>query len=219
MDRQDEILDRTIELLREAGLAGLTMKKVAERVGFTEPAIYRHFPNKQTLLVGVAERLSRLFLGPVRAISEETGTPPLDRIERIVAHHIGLIMDLDGIPILLLAEATAAGEGALAKKMSEIAGTYLGIVGRLAAEIPRPPGSPPADVAVLPVLGLAAAVALERRMLSERRLTPDKALELTRYVVRRLLGPETLTPLPPLPHALPTARERGSRKRRSETKP
>ena len=53
MDRQDEILDRTIELLREAGLAGLTMKKVAERVGFTEPAIYRHFPNKQALLAGV----------------------------------------------------------------------------------------------------------------------------------------------------------------------
>jgi AcrR family transcriptional regulator len=189
VDRQDEILDRTIELLREAGLAGLTMKKVAERVGFTEPAIYRHFPNKQALLVGVANRLSKLFLGPVRAISEETDTPPLDRIERIVAHHVGLIMDLDGIPILLLAEATAT-EGALGRKMAEIAGTYLEIVGRLAAEIPRPPGSPPADIAVLPVLGLAAAVALERRMLSEQRLTRDNALELTRYVVRRLLGPE-----------------------------
>jgi len=218
VDRQDEILDRTIELLREAGLAGLTMKKVAERVGFTEPAIYRHFPNKQALLVGVAGRLSKLFLGPVRAISEETDTPPLDRIERIVAHHVGLIMDLDGIPILLLAEATAT-EGPLGRKMAEIAGTYLEIVGRLAAEIPRPPGSPPADIAVLPVLGLAAAVALERRMLSEQRLTRDKALELTRYVVRRLLGPETLTPPPPLPHALTPARERGSRKRRSETKP
>jgi AcrR family transcriptional regulator len=218
VDRQDEILDRTIELLREAGLAGLTMKKVAERVGFTEPAIYRHFPNKQALLVGVAGRLSKLFLGPVRAISEETDTPPLDRIERIVAHHVGLIMDLDGIPILLLAEATAT-EGALGRKMAEIAGTYLEIVGRLAAEIPRPPGSPPADIAVLPVLGLAAAVALERRMLSEQRLTRDKALELTRYVVRRLLGPEALTPQPPLPSALPGPRERGSRKHSSEEKP
>lgn len=188
--RQDEILDRTIELLRESGLAGLTMKKVAERVGFTEPAIYRHFPNKQALLVGVAGRLSRLFLDPVRAIAEETDTPPLDRIERIVAHHVGLIVDLDGIPILLIAEATASGEGALARKMAEIAGTYLEIVGRLAGEIPRPPGCPPADVAVLPVLGLAAAVALERRLMSERRLTRESALELTRYVVRRLLGTE-----------------------------
>jgi AcrR family transcriptional regulator len=166
------------------------MKKVAERVGFTEPAIYRHFPNKQALLVGVAERLSRLFLGPVRTIAEETDKPPLDRIEQIVAHHIGLIVDTDGIPVLLLAEATASGEGELARKMAGIAGAYLEIVGRLAAGIPRPPGSPPTEIAVLPVLGLAAAVALERRMLPERRLTRDKALELARYVVRRLLGPE-----------------------------
>lgn len=221
--RQDEILDRTIELLREAGLAGLTMKKVAERVGFTEPAIYRHFPNKQALLAGVAGRLSRLFLGPVRAIAEETDKPPLDRIERIVAHHVGLIVDTDGIPILLLAEATASGEGELARKMSEIAGTYLEIVGRLAAQISRPPGSPPTEVAVLPVLGLAAAVALERRMLSERRLNRETALELARYVVRQLLGPETLTPHPSpafgRPAALPSSRERGSRKRRAEPKP
>ncbi|HEX5716605.1 MAG TPA: TetR/AcrR family transcriptional regulator [Thermoanaerobaculia bacterium] len=188
--RQDEILDRTVELIREAGLAGLTMKKVAERVGFTEPAIYRHFPNKQALLVGVAGRLSKLFLGPVRAIAEETDAPPLDRIERIVAHHIGLIMDLDGIPILLIAEATASKEGELGRRMAEIAGTYLEIVGRLAGEIPRPPGSPPANIAVLPVLGLAAAVALERRLMSERRLTRETALDLARYVVRRLLGPE-----------------------------
>ena len=188
--RQDEILDRTIELLRESGLAGLTMKKVAERVGFTEPAIYRHFPNKQALLVGVASRLSRLFLGPVRAIAEETDSPPLDRIERIVAHHIGLIVDLDGIPVLLLAEATASGEGALAKKMSEIAGSYLEIVGGLAAQLPRPAGCPPPEIAVLPVLGLAAAVALERRVMSGRRLTRETALELARYVVRRLLGTE-----------------------------
>ncbi len=217
--RQDEILDRTIELLREAGLAGLTMKKVAERVGFTEPAIYRHFPNKQALLAGVAGRLSKLFLGPVRAIAKEVDAPPLDRIERIVAHHIGLIMDFDGIPILLIAEATASKEGELGRKMAEIAGTYLEIVGRLAGEIPRPPGSPPADVAVLPVLGLAAAVALERRLMSERRLTRETALDLARYVVRRLLGPETLTPQPPLPPAPPNPRERGSRKRRSEEKP
>ena len=217
--RQDEILDRTIELLRESGLAGLTMKKVAERVGFTEPAIYRHFPNKQALLVGVAGRLSQRFLGPVQEIAEETDTPPLDRIERIVAHHISVIVDTDGIPILLIAEATAAGEGALAQKMAGIAGTYLQIVGGLAAQLPRPPGSPPPEIAVLPVLGLAAAVALERRLMTERRLTRESALDLARYVVRRLLGPETLTPQPPLPSALPASRERGSRKRRVEPKP
>ncbi|HWM94173.1 MAG TPA: TetR/AcrR family transcriptional regulator [Thermoanaerobaculia bacterium] len=190
--RQDEILDRTIELIREAGMAGLTMKKVAERVGFTEPAIYRHFPNKQALLLGVAGRLRGMFLGPVRAISEEPGTSPFEKIERIVAHHIGLIVDLDGIPVLLLAEATASGDGPLAEKMVEISGTYLQIVAKLAGEMPLPEGSPPANIVVLPLMGLAAAVALQRRLLADRRISREQALELARFVVRRLLGTELL---------------------------
>jgi AcrR family transcriptional regulator len=188
--RRDEILDRAIELIRENGLAGLTMKKVAERVGFTEPAIYRHFPNKQALLLGVAERLGALFLGPVREIDARADLSPLERIERMVAHHIGLICDTDGIPILLLAESTASGEDGLLRKMAGFAGTYLQIIARTAGQIPLPEGSPPVEQVVLPVLGLAAAVALERRMLPGRHLDREEAVRLARYVVRRLLSPE-----------------------------
>jgi AcrR family transcriptional regulator len=188
--RQDEILDRAMELLGEIGLAGLTMKKVAERVGFTEPAIYRHFPNKQALLLGVADRLGSLFLGPVREIDARSDLSPIERIERMVAHHIGLICDTDGIPILLLAEATASAEDGLLKKMAGFAGTYLQIVAKNAAGLSLPEGSPPVEQAVLPVLGLAAAVALERRMLPGKHLDRDEAIRLAHYVVQRLLSPQ-----------------------------
>jgi AcrR family transcriptional regulator len=188
--RQDQILDRAIELIRENGMAGLTMKKVAERVGFTEPAIYRHFPNKQALLLGVADRLGALFLGPVREIDARADLSPIERIERMVGHHIGLICDTDGIPILLLAEATASGEDGLMRRMAGFAGTYLQIVVKTAAEIPLQADSPPVDQVVLPVLGLAAAVALERRLLPDRHLDREEAVRLARFVVRRLLSPE-----------------------------
>jgi AcrR family transcriptional regulator len=191
LSRQDEILDRTIELIRDSGMSGLTMKKVAERVGFTEPAIYRYFPTKQALLIGVAGRLGGRFLGPVRAIDEQLGLSPLEKIERMVAHHIGLIVDSEGLPILLLAEAQASGEEALARKMSEIAGTYLQIIGRLAGEIALPPGAPPPGQMALPLMGLAAAVALQRRLMADRRMSREEALEMARFVVRRLFGEET----------------------------
>lgn len=188
--RQDEILDRTFELLSEVGLAGLTMKKVAERVGFTEPAIYRHFPNKQALLLGVAGRLGGLLLGPVREIAARQDLPALERIERIVAHHIGLIVDTEGIPILLLAESMASAEPELSSRMAGFAGAYLQIVGELAQELPSPPDAPPAHLRVMPVLGVAAAVALQRRFLAAERMSREEAIELARYVVRRVLGGE-----------------------------
>lgn len=188
--RRDEILDRAVELIRESGLGGLTMKKVAERVGFTEPAMYRHFPNKQALLLGVADRLGSLFLGPIREIDARSDLSPIERIELMVAHHVGLICDTDGIPILLLAEATASSEDGLLKKMAGFAGTYLQIIAKNAAGLRLPEGSPPVEQAVLPVLGLAAAVALERRMLPGRHLDREEAVRLASFVVRRLLSPE-----------------------------
>jgi AcrR family transcriptional regulator len=193
LSRQDEILDRTIELIRDSGMSGLTMKKVAERVGFTEPAIYRYFPTKQALLIGVAGRLGGRFLGPVRAIDEQLGLSPLEKIERMVAHHIGLIVDSEGLPILLLAEAQASGEEALARKMGEIAGTYLQTISRLAGEIALPPGAPPPGQMALPLMGLAAAVALQRRLMADRRMSREEALEMARFVVRRLFQEEEKT--------------------------
>ncbi len=67
--RQAEILDRATELVAESGLAQLTMKRLAERVGFTEPAIYRHYPGKSALLAAMIERLGGRLLETIEEIA------------------------------------------------------------------------------------------------------------------------------------------------------
>ena len=44
--RQDEILDIALNLLADGGVKNLTMKRIAESIGVSEPAVYRHFKNK-----------------------------------------------------------------------------------------------------------------------------------------------------------------------------
>ena len=51
---RDEILDATEDLLIETGSEeAVSIRAVAGRVGVTPPAIYRHFPDKQTLIFEV----------------------------------------------------------------------------------------------------------------------------------------------------------------------
>lgn len=65
-NRQLEILEATGHILLEQGVAGLTTKNLALRMGFSESALYRHFKNKSEILEGhirylfsnVRERLS-----------------------------------------------------------------------------------------------------------------------------------------------------------------
>src|SRR5262245_15570035 len=89
--RQDEILSRTLDLVREGGLANLTMKKVAERMGFTEPALYRHYPTKQALILGLLDRLEGMLLSRIQALAADAAARPIERLERMVSHHLGLI--------------------------------------------------------------------------------------------------------------------------------
>jgi AcrR family transcriptional regulator len=188
--RQEEILDRTFELVRESGLANLTMKKVADRMGFTEPALYRHFPNKQALVLGLLGRLESLLLPEIEAAAAREDLPPVERLERIVLHHLGLILKTDGLPFLILAEASATGDEVVIGKMRQVMGRMRSAMDRVFDEMPAVPGEPPRRRLALPLLGFSIATAVQRRMIPQMNLPEEETLELARFLVRRLLGGE-----------------------------
>jgi AcrR family transcriptional regulator len=186
--RQDEILDRTLELVRESGLANLTMKKVAERVGFTEPALYRHFPTKQALVLGILGRLAGMLLPPIRAAAADAEAPPVQRIERILSHHLDLILQTDGLPFLILAEASAAGDEVVIGRMREIIGEVRTILLQLLREMPSSPGGPPPEVMVMALFGFAITTAVQRRLMPEVSIPREQALAQIPVLVRRITG-------------------------------
>ncbi|HSG41220.1 MAG TPA: TetR/AcrR family transcriptional regulator [Thermoanaerobaculia bacterium] len=186
--RQEEILDRAFELVRESGLASLTMKKVAERVGFTEPAVYRHFPTKQALVLGLLARLSGLLLVPIRAIAAEGMLPPVERLSRILSHHLGLIIDTDGLPFLILAEASAAGDEVVIGRMREIIGELRLILIGIVEEMPSTPDSPPPPILVMSLFGLVASTAIQRRMMPDVGFPREVMLAQIPVLVRRITG-------------------------------
>lgn len=49
--RQEEIIKAAIQIIAEQSANELSMRGVAERVGISEPALYRHFQNKDDLLL------------------------------------------------------------------------------------------------------------------------------------------------------------------------
>ncbi len=55
--RGEQIVDVAMKLLSEGGITALTIKNMAEAVGVTEPALYRHFKGKMDILVAILDRL------------------------------------------------------------------------------------------------------------------------------------------------------------------
>lgn len=56
--RQLEIIEAAGEILTESGLAGLTTKNLAAKMGFAESALYRHFKSKEEVIVTMLQYLA-----------------------------------------------------------------------------------------------------------------------------------------------------------------
>jgi AcrR family transcriptional regulator len=56
--RQLEIIEAAGQLVTEDGFAALTTKRLAERMHFTEAALYRHFKSKEEILVTMLHHLA-----------------------------------------------------------------------------------------------------------------------------------------------------------------
>nr|WP_273786818.1 tetracycline resistance transcriptional repressor TetR [Brucella intermedia] len=55
--QRDAVIRTALELLNEVGEEGLTTRRLAERLGVQQPALYWHFKNKHILLDALAEAI------------------------------------------------------------------------------------------------------------------------------------------------------------------
>jgi len=187
VDRRDEILDHAFQLAGEAGLASLTMKKVAERIGFTETAAYRYFSNKDALILGMVEKLGETLLVPIRRIAGSVGTPE-ERLERMLRHHVDFVLRLDGLPMLLIAEAAATGKEELIAKFRETLGEYVVLVARVVSEFPAATSPVRPQELALFLMGIPLSLAIRRRIGADPEIEERVRTDLIPFIVKCVTG-------------------------------
>lgn len=183
--RQIEILDRAAELVSESGLAQLTMKRLAERVGFTEPALYRHCAGKSALLAAMVERLGGGLVQTMQELAGNCEIAARDRLLAMVRHHVGMLRATRGLPILILAEGLASGDQQIIETIGGILRRYIGLLEAVLGELGLELGVAPQRQVML-FLGLPAALGLQMRAFPEHSLTDDEVDRLVRHYVLAL---------------------------------
>lgn len=79
-DRQVELVDAALRCIATKGIAALSTRSLAESVGLSSGAIFRHFPSLDALLEAVVARVEALL----EATYPAADLPPLQRLERFV---------------------------------------------------------------------------------------------------------------------------------------
>lgn len=55
--RQNMIIDEAIKIIHNGGYQSLSIREIATKVKISEPAIYRHFLNKEDIILGILNRI------------------------------------------------------------------------------------------------------------------------------------------------------------------
>ena len=84
--RQLEIMEAAGQLMTESGYAALTTKRLAERMGFSEPALYRHFKNKEEILLTMLHYLAASMEERLTDVTARVSDPS-ERVEAMFDSH------------------------------------------------------------------------------------------------------------------------------------
>jgi AcrR family transcriptional regulator len=81
-ERQAEIIEKSIEIIANKGIQGLTIKNLSKEIGFSEPAIYRHFKSKSDILIAILSTFEEMaeMMGEMMKNSDDVATDKLSYI-------------------------------------------------------------------------------------------------------------------------------------------
>lgn len=189
-ERRAQILEATLSIMKERGLEGTTTRRIAERVGITEPALYRHFRSKKEIILEALEELSRRPLQVLLAVVGEEGTVP-ERILRMSEAFYGFVMDNPEDALLLFEVMTAARDPVIREALGEKFLDYILVISEM-FEMGKQEGSVREDlntvVAAWQILALAVTLVHAALMGLGDVLTRDKALLAVREMLKSIVG-------------------------------
>jgi AcrR family transcriptional regulator len=115
--RKAEIVDTAIRLSAEMGPDRVTTQHLADAVGVTQPAIFRHFATKADIWLAVADRIVS-EMNDLHALDPTNAADPHAALHRVIGNQLAHVTDNPAIPAILFSRELHAENTALQHKFS-----------------------------------------------------------------------------------------------------
>ncbi|MEO8506894.1 MAG: TetR/AcrR family transcriptional regulator [Betaproteobacteria bacterium] len=159
-ERRQEIVVTVLSLARERGPDAITTQAIADRMGLTQGAVFRHFPDKQAIWLAVFAWV-REALGAAVSAAVEKADSPLARIERAFLAHVTFVAANPGVARVMFHEMQYPGDSPVRAEVYAMITSYrqrltlLFAQAKTAGDLPRD-----LDATLAPVLFIGAVQGL-----------------------------------------------------------
>lgn len=107
--RKQEIESVALELAFKVGPANVTTGMIAAQMGLTQPAIYKHFPSKDDIWLGVSKHLSKQILQNVSQV-QAAGVAPVETLRQLIIGHLQIVKEYPGLPEFMVTRNAVDGD-------------------------------------------------------------------------------------------------------------
>jgi len=114
-ERRAATVQAVVDLAAEQNPAEITTTAIADRMGLTQGALFRHFPTKDAILEATLSWIGERLLLSVDKAAEAAASPAA-ALEAMFMTHIEFVARHPGVPRMLFGELQRAGQ-TLAKRM------------------------------------------------------------------------------------------------------
>ena len=114
-ERRAATVEAVVELAAEQNPSDITTTAIAQRMGLTQGALFRHFPTKDAILESVMDWVAERLLARVDKAAASAASP-MAALEAVFMAHIDFVAEHPGVPRMLFGELQRPGD-TLPKKM------------------------------------------------------------------------------------------------------
>lgn len=114
---RSDLIEAARQLVQEEGYDGLTIRKLAKRVGYAPMSVYSYFADKQAILMALAEDRFALL---ARRIKENTSDDPLEALRAVMTEYAAFgLGNPNEYRIVFMTEKTRPLDGMTFAEMDE----------------------------------------------------------------------------------------------------
>lgn len=161
-NRKQQIIDAALKIMSEEGIQRLTVLRIAEEVGITDAALYRHFKSKNAIIEAAVQHVGQ-SLAARMSIGIAQAAEPVDKLQEALRIHLKFFEENRGIPRILYSEAVYQNDPEIRALVGKFTGHYQDIIRGLILRA-KEQGAVKADVgigiAVLVFLGMVQSTVL-----------------------------------------------------------
>lgn len=121
--RQAEMVQAMLTLTEQQSVETITTTDIARRVGLSQGAVFRHFPNKQSIWLAAIEWVQYTLLDAIDAAAAAKAKP-LERLQAMFEAHVDFVARHPGVPRLLFHELQQTGDSLIKKSVRSLLAAY-----------------------------------------------------------------------------------------------